>query len=132
MPTLEECKNTLCNLLPLFHYIAILLLLLPPFIFTEPGLLLLYAAGTTATILHWKFIHNECILTKLEKEYNPGAFGRSVPEQGFIRMIFENIGLKSLNKQKYLTEKVLLILILISLYKIYLGLLDRRCKKIWL
>ena len=126
----KATKKGFCDALPLIHNIAIYFLLLPPLYFTEPGLLLLYAGLATATILHWKFLNNECVLTKLEKENNPEAY-KHAPQQGFVRMIFENIGLGFLNKQKYLTEKVLLILILISLYKVYIGIVDRKCKRIW-
>ena len=125
-----KAKKEFYNLLPLIHNIAIFLLILPPFIFNEPGLLLTYAAGATATILHWKFLNNECVLTKLERENNPESY-KNAPEQGFIRKILHDVGLGVLNKQKYLTEKVLLILILLSLYKVYKSLLSRKCKRIW-
>lgn len=108
------------NIYSILHYIAILTIIIPPFIIKDKKYLLIYIIYAIFVILHWKFNNNECYLTNLEKKYYPNEFNnKSNKEEGFIVKKLKDYGFEKAAEFEYLTEVIILLLVLLSVIKLY-------------
>ncbi len=102
------------NYLNLLHFIVILLVLIPPFLFSNCRILFIYLVYVLLIVIHWKFNDNQCILTNLEEENDEES-----QEEEFILKHLKSMGLGKLTEFKNLSEIVTLFLILFALIRLY-------------
>ncbi len=103
----------LANLIRLFHIIIILFVFIIPFS-NIPSLLILHITFSLSLLLHWYTNSNECSLTLLESKLR--GIDRNA---GFTHKFIAPIYDISLTKWSSICYIIIIILISISIYKLY-------------